>query len=286
MLADLHSHTYFSDGALAPADLVARALANQVDFLAITDHDTTAALRTIDLESLPENFHLVPGVEVSCLWEGIEIHVVGIGIDIDNAALQTLLSGQQALRRERAEAIDMRLQKAGHTGLMRYLDELPCEAISRNHVAQFLMDRGIAKSKDDAFKRFLGQRGKYSAEAQWCPIPVAVQALRGAGGIAILAHPNRYGLSNIKLRRLVSEFALWQGEGMEVSFSNIAPDKMSYMASLCEANDLWASTGSDFHDPKYQWMDVGRFRHLPALCAQRAIWLHPGWPGHSVSSSS
>lgn len=284
MLADLHSHTYFSDGALAPADLIARAVANKVDFLAITDHDTTAALRTIDLQSLPEHFHLVPGVEVSCLWEGMEIHVVGIGIDIDYAPLQTLLNGQQALRRDRAVAIDMRLQKAGHTGLMRYLDTLPCEAISRNHVAQFLMDQNIAKSKDDAFKRFLGQRGKYSAEAQWCAIPEAIQTLRAAGGIAILAHPNRYGLSNIKLRRLISEFAGWQGEGIEVSFSNIAPDKMSYIASLCEANNLWASTGSDFHDPKQQWMDIGRFRHLPAQCAQRAIWLHPGWPGRSLPS--
>lgn len=283
MLADLHSHTYYSDGTLAPADLVARAVANQVDFLAITDHDTTAALRAIDLHSLPAHFRLVPGVEVSCLWEGYEIHVVGIGIDIDDKALQTLLSRQQRLRLERAEAIDMRLQKAGHTGLMRYLDALPCEAISRNHVAQFLMDKGIAKSKDDAFKRFLGQRGKYSADAQWCAIPDAVLALRKAGGIAILAHPNRYGLSNIKLRRLVSEFAAWQGEGIEVSFSNIAPDKMDYMASLCEENALWASTGSDFHDPKNQWMDVGRFRHLPAQCAQRAIWLHPGWPGRSLS---
>jgi predicted metal-dependent phosphoesterase TrpH len=279
MLADLHSHTHFSDGSLAPKDLIARALANHVDFLAITDHDTTAALRTIDRQTLPEHFRLVPGVEISCLWENYEIHVVGIGIDIDNPSLQTLLSRQQGLRRIRAEAIDLRLQKAGHTGLMSYLDTLPCEAISRNHVAQFLLDRGIARSKDDAFKRFLGQRGKYSADAQWCLIPVAVAAIRAAGGIAILAHPNRYGMSNIKLRRLVSEFASCEGEGIEVSFSNIAPDKMSYMASLCEANELWASTGSDFHDPTQQWMDVGRFRHLPALCAERAIWLHPGWPG-------
>lgn len=277
MLADLHSHTYFSDGELSPEALIARAAANKVDFLAITDHDTTAALDTIVPAQIPSGLQIIPGVEVSCLWEGKEIHVVGIGIDITDKALQQLLSSQQALRRERAAQIDMRLQKAGHTGLMHYLEQQACQAISRNHIAQFLMDQGIARNKDHAFKTYLGDKGKYTAPAQWCEIPSAVAALRAAGGIAILAHPNRYALNRVKLRRLVSEFAQCGGEGLEVSYSNLDPDRMAHMANICAENDLWASTGSDFHTPKNQWMDIGRFRHLPTHCAQRAIWLHPEW---------
>lgn len=281
MLADLHSHTYYSDGELSPEALIARAVANNVDFLAITDHDTTAAFEHIDLSTLPSTFQLIHGVEVSCLWENKEIHIVGIGIDIANVGLQTLLERQQQLRRERAAQIDKRLQLAGHTGLMRYLEQLPCQAISRNHIAQFLIDGGIARSKDHAFKSYLGDKGKYTAAAQWCEIPVAVAAIQAAGGIAILAHPNRYSLNKVKLRRLISEFAECGGQGVEVSYSNLDPDKMAHMGTLCIENDLWASTGSDFHTPKNQWMDVGRFRHLPAHCAQRAIWLHPDWPGRS-----
>ncbi|MES3007478.1 MAG: PHP domain-containing protein [Pseudomonadota bacterium] len=277
MLADLHSHTYFSDGSLSPEALIARARSNQVHTLAITDHDTTEAYEHLVGISSTDTLTLLQGVEISCLWDQREIHVVGLGIDRHEHTLQTLLAGQQALRRRRAQTMDMSLQKAGICGLMTYLDTLPCKAISRNHVAQFLIDRGIARSKDHAFKNFLGDKGKFGAQAQWCLIETAVHAITSAGGIAILAHPNRYSISNQKLRRLVEEFATAGGEGLEVSYSNLDPDRVAHMAALCMDNDLWASTGSDFHSPINHWMDLGKFRLLPTLCATKAVWMHPRW---------
>lgn len=279
MLADLHAHTWFSDGTLAPRELLERAAARGLTHLAITDHDTTAAFDTIDPAWIAPGLQLLTGVEISTLWERQEIHIVGVGIDCADTTLQTLLMAQQRLRRERAAAMDMSLQKAGICGLLDYLSTLPCTAVGRNHVAQFLLDRGIARSKEHAFKNFLGDRGKYAASAHWCSIEAAVTAIRAAGGIAILAHPNRYRISNPALRRLVSEFAAVGGQGLEVSYSNLDADRLDHLASLCLANDLWASTGSDFHSPGNHWMDLGKFRLLPARCADRAIWLHPGWPG-------
>lgn len=279
MLADLHAHTWYSDGSLAPDALLARAGANKLAYLAITDHDTTAAFDVISPAWLAPGLTLLQGVEISSLWERQEIHIVGIGIDRHASTLQTLLAGQQALRRERAAQMDMSLCKAGITGLQGYLDSLPCTAVGRNHVAQFLIDKGIARSKEHAFKNFLGDRGKYGASARWCSIDAAVAAIRAAGGMAILAHPNRYKVSNPALRRLVSEFGAAGGQGLEVSYSNLDADRMDHLASLCLANALWASTGSDFHTPTNHWMDLGKFRYLPARCADRAIWLHPEWPG-------
>jgi predicted metal-dependent phosphoesterase TrpH len=279
MLADLHAHTWYSDGSLAPEVLLARAAANQLTHLAITDHDTTAALDTISAHWIAPGLTLIPGVEISSLWDRQEIHIVGIGIDRQDTTLQTLLLGQQALRRERAAEMDMRLQKAGITGLQAYLSSLPCTAVGRNHVAQFLIDKGVARSKEHAFKNFLGDRGRYGAAAKWCSIEAAIAAIRAAGGIAILAHPNRYKISNPALRRLVSEFKAAGGQGIEVSYSNLDADRMDHLASLCLSNELWASTGSDFHTPTNHWMDLGKFRYLPARCADRAIWLHPEWPG-------
>jgi len=279
MLADLHAHTWYSDGSLAPQSLLERAASNQLTHLAITDHDTTAAFDVISPAQIPSSLTLITGVEISSLWERQEIHVVGLGLDRHNLALQTLLHVQQALRRDRVAQMDMRLQKAGITGLQTYLDGLPCTAVGRNHVAQFLIDKGIARSKDHAFKDYLGDRGKYSATAMWCSIGAAVDAIGAAGGIAILAHPNRYKISNPALRRLVSEFKSAGGQGIEVSYSNLDADRIDHLAALCIANDLWASTGSDFHTPSNHWMDLGRFRYLPARCADRAIWLHPDWPG-------
>lgn len=277
MLADLHSHTYFSDGYLSPNALIARATANQVNILAITDHDTTEAFEHLNGTLPPGAPTILQGVEISCMWDQREIHVVGLGIDRHETELKALLGEQQALRLRRAQAMDMRLQKAGVGGLMNYLETLPCKAISRNHVAQFLIDRGIARSKDHAFKNFLGDKGKFGAQAQWCSIESAVNAIRSAGGIGILAHPNRYNVSNQKLRRLAGEFAAAGGEGLEVSYSNLDPDRVAHMAALCMDNDLWASTGSDFHSPSNHWMDLGKFRLLPTLCATRAIWMHPRW---------
>jgi len=279
MLADLHAHTWYSDGSLAPQSLLARAAGNQLTHLAITDHDTTAALDTIVPAWIAPGLTLIPGVEISSLWESQEIHIVGIGLNRHSIALQTLLHAQQALRRERVAEMDMRLQKAGITGLQTYLDGLPCTAVGRNHVAQFLIDKGVARSKEHAFKNFLGDRGKYGSAARWCSIGAAVEAIGIAGGIAILAHPNRYRISNPVLRRLVSEFKAAGGQGMEVSYSNLDADRMDHLATLCLANDLWASTGSDFHTPSNHWMDLGKFRYLPARCADRAIWQHPEWPG-------
>lgn len=284
MLADLHSHTWLSDGTLAPQALVQRALDNQVTHLAITDHDTTDAFDHIDEWPAAELLTMIPGVEISCLWEQREIHVVGLGFDRHDTTLQGLLQHQQQLRWQRAQDMDMQLQKAGISGLTRYLETLPCKAISRNHVADFLIERGVARSKSHAFKHHLGDRGRFRVTAQWCEIAEAVAAIRRAGGLAILAHPNRYNIGNSKLRRLVQEFAQVQGQGMEVSYSNIDPNVMGHMASLCIDNDLWASTGSDFHTPNQQWMDVGRFRRLPAQCVDRAIWMHPGWPGCIAAS--
>ena len=285
MLADLHSHTYFSDGSLSPAELIARARSNRVDVLAITDHDTTEAFE--HLGTLPEadSLTIIQGVEISCLWDQREIHVVGLGVDRHETTLQTLLTEQQALRLQRARKMDMSLQNAGVCGLMAYLETLPCKAVSRNHVAQFLIDRGLARSKDHAFKNLLGSKGRFGAQAQWCEIATAVNAIRCAGGIPILAHPNRYSVSNQKLRRLVEEFAAAKGEALEVSYSNLDPDKIAHMGALCADHDLWASTGSDFHSPVNHWMDLGKFRQLPTLCASRAIWMHPRWSTLAKASS-
>ncbi|MCB1649729.1 MAG: PHP domain-containing protein [Pseudomonadales bacterium] len=283
MLADLHSHTHYSDGTLSPQALLARARERQVDWLAITDHDSTDALHLLrECPPAQETPRLIAGVELSTLWEGHEIHIVGLGFDIDHPGLQALLLRQQTLRRERMQAMDMNLQKAGHCGLMDYLNTLPCTSLSRNHVADFLIARGIVKSKDQAFKRFLGDRGRIASAAHWCSIGEAVDTLHAAGGLAVMAHPTRYRVGRMQFRRLLGEFAQSGGDGLEVSYSNLDPARMQHLATLCLEYGFWASTGSDFHHPGNQWMDVGRFRHLPGELAERAIWLHPGWPGCSL----
>src|SRR5690606_15993949 len=92
---------------------------------------------------------------------------------------------------------------------------------------------------------------------------------------SILAHPDRYDFSRVKLRRLLAEFAAAGGDAVEVSYSNSHPEKRKALAWRTLAARLWASVGADFHTPGHAWMDVGAIRQLPTSCASRAIWYRP-----------
>ncbi|MEX0740911.1 MAG: PHP domain-containing protein [Pseudohongiella sp.] len=276
-MIDLHSHTWFSDGLLSPQDLIKRASELGINHLAITDHDSVAAHAAVSAADIPAGMRLIPGVEISTLWDNREIHIVGLFIDTADPALISLLQSQQAKRRERALDIGMKLEKAGISGLKDYLAEQPCEAVSRNHIADFLIARGHASGKQQAFSKHLGKRGRYHSNAHWCSISDAVAAINSANGIAVVAHPDRYKLNRIKLRRLLTEFTEAGGAALEVSYSNLHPDKMKNLADLCCELNMWASIGSDFHTPHTTWMDLGRVRKLPAHCEDRALWLHPRW---------
>ncbi|MDO8909320.1 MAG: PHP domain-containing protein [Pseudohongiella sp.] len=275
-MIDLHSHTWLSDGELSPQKLIERAISLGIQQLAITDHDSVGAhhmLAPFEHESL----QLLSGVEISTQWEGKEVHIVGILFDLENQDLASLLQRQQVLRRERAEDIALQLDKTGITGLMGYLNELPCESLGRSHIATFLVERGYVGSKQMAFSKYLGKRGRIQTRIPWCEISEAVGTIRAAGGLSIIAHPDRYDFNRVKLRRLLAEFADAGGDAVEVSYSNLHPEKLQALADRTIEAGLWASVGSDFHTPSNAWMDLGRIRQLPANCASRAIWYHPRW---------
>ncbi|MBU2098560.1 MAG: PHP domain-containing protein [Gammaproteobacteria bacterium] len=275
-MIDLHSHTWLSDGELSPQQLIDRAISLGIQQLAITDHDSIGAHAML-AGFQHHTLQLLSGVEISTQWEGREVHIVGILFDLQNKNLNDLLTRQQVLRRERAQDIARQLEKTGIPGLMNYLNKLPCESVGRTHIATFLVDAGHVGSKQAAFSKYLGKRGKLQTSVPWCDISDAVQTIRSAGGLSILAHPDRYDFNRLKLRRLFAEFAEAGGDAVEVSYSNLHPEKLKALADRTIEAGLWASVGSDFHTPSNAWMDLGRIRQLPANCASRAIWYHPRW---------
>jgi|SRR5690554_4544249 len=276
-MIDLHSHTWFSDGKLAPLSLVERAHKLNIRHLAITDHDSVGAHHALREHPLPEGLELIPGVEISCRWENLEIHVLGLLINIDEPVFVDLLDAQQQRRRDRAAAFDLAMQRAGICGLKSHLQSLPCEAVGRIHMADFLIKEGHARHTQHAFSKYLGSRGRFYQKSEWCSLAEAVDAIHAAGGLALMAHPERYSMSRPKFRRLLDEFAAANGDGLEVSYSNLNIDSLKYLADECVRRNLWASVGSDFHSTDHHWMDLGRIRRLPPACEERAIWHHPRW---------
>lgn len=275
-MIDLHSHTWMSDGELSPDKLCSRAVSLGIQQLAITDHDSTAAHRLVDPLKHPD-LQILTGVEISTNWEGREVHIVGLLFDLENTELNKLLLHQQCLRKKRAEDIGSQMLRAGMPGLMDYLQKLPCESVGRSHIASFLVQAGYVGNKQAAFTKYLGKRGRFQTSIPWCDIQQATNTLRQAGGLTVLAHPDRYDFNRARLKRLTSMFAEAGGDAIEVSYSNLHPEKMAALSELTLQAGLWASVGSDFHTPENSWMDLGRVRRLPVDCADRAIWHHPRW---------
>ncbi|MEC8355841.1 MAG: PHP domain-containing protein [Pseudomonadota bacterium] len=274
MKADLHCHSYFSDGQHPPQFLMDRAVANHLTHLAITDHD--CLLNCSELK-IPPGLTLVPGLEISAGWRGMEIHIVGLGIDAESTPLNDYVCRQQQLRRDRIVAMDKKLSGQNISGLLEYLQSRPCISWTRSHVAEFLVAEGHAKDMHRAFKRFLRPGGSAFVAAQWPEMDEAIAAIQQASGIAVLAHPGRYGLTRSKLSRLMDDFQHSGGDAAEVSYGSINPVQQSTLTTMVQERGLYASAGSDFHSADRQWTDIGKFPGLGSAATKNAIWAHPRW---------
>lgn len=273
---DLHSHTYYSDGELAPTELVARAKAAGVDALAVTDHDVTAGLAEATAAAAAVGLQLIPGVEISVTWERLTLHVVGLGIDVAHAPLQTGLAALRDRRNERALEIGRRLAKKGivdaHDAAARYARG---PILSRTHFARFLVDAGHARDVRQAFQRFLGKGTPGHVPSEWVPLDEAVDWIRAAGGHAVIAHPARYKLTSNRLQRLLHQFKDCGGTAIEVVSGSHSHDDCLRFARLAAQAGLLASAGSDFHGPD-TWMQLGRLPPLPDGCTPLWTQFAPG----------
>ncbi|EGD9743360.1 5'-3' exoribonuclease [Escherichia coli] len=266
VIYDLHSHTTASDGCLTPEALVHRAVEMRVGTLAITDHDTTAAIaparEEISRSGLALN--LIPGVEISTVWENHEIHIVGLNIDITHPLMCEFLAQQTERRNQRAQLIAERLEKAQIPGALEGAQQLAQGgAVTRGHFARFLVECGKASSMADVFKKYLARGKTGYVPPQWCTIEQAIDVIHHSGGKAVLAHPGRYNLSAKWLKRLVAHFAEHHGDAMEVAQCQQSPNERTQLATLARQQHLWASQGSDFHQP-CPWIELGRKLWLPA----------------------
>jgi hypothetical protein len=274
MKADLHCHSYFSDGKHSPEFLIKLAAQNHVTHLAITDHDCV----TVDpqLSEAARPLQLISGVEISCQWTDREIHLVGLAFDPANGALLAALAKQRQQRLDRAHRMADNLGEIHSSGLKSYLDSLPCLAYTRTHIADYLVQAKLCKSHEQAFKKYLSRRGKIFEAIEWMTLETAVRLIHDAGGVTVIAHPSRYGFTRTKLKKLLADFAQHKGTGLETSYSNLDPASRAQLTSLAEEMGLMVSSGSDFHSDANHWTSLGKF---PVIAAdtKNAIWNHPRW---------
>jgi predicted metal-dependent phosphoesterase TrpH len=262
---DLHCHSTASDGTLTPSTLVTRAIQRGVDCLAITDHDDVSGLPEAHQASAGTSLRIINGVELSSLWERRTIHVVGLFFDTGSSVLQEALAAVRAARRQRAEAIGHALARAGIGGALEGARRFVTNEalISRSHFARFLVDRGYVSSKQKAFNHYLGQGKPAHVSPPWPAISESIAVLHAAGGMAVLAHPGRYPLTDTAMRRLLEEFRDNGGDAIEVFSPSHTPQQSERFIEYARFYGFKASLGSDFHDPGESYIDLDALPPLP-----------------------
>lgn len=262
---DLHTHSTASDGAYSPAELLERAAGAGIQVLALTDHDTTAGLAEAQEAADLRGVDFIAGIEISVTWQNRTLHIVGLRIDPEHGALQAGLEGLRQIRTDRALEMDARLARAGISGILDAARQLAGPGmITRTHFARCLASRGLAADVRDVFNRYLTPGKPGHVSTRWADMEAAIDWIRGAGGIAVLAHPQRYKLTHSWLRRLLGEFKEMGGEALEVLSGTSAPGDVQSSAALARHHGLLASCGSDFHGPDDSWPKLGRLPGLPA----------------------
>lgn len=262
MTTDFHCHTTASDGSLSPKALLQRATDLGLQTLSITDHDTVAAYRQID--TTQAKLRLIPGIELSCQWQKRGIHIVGLGIDIESDAIHEAERHQKLARDTRAGMIAEKLEKYGvKSPLQGALALADGGSVGRPHFARHMVNSGFVANQRIAFKKFLGSGKPCDIKVHWPTIAEAIDWIRSAGGVAVLAHPGKYKMTRTKLVNLTEEFSASGGEAIEVVSGRQIPSETRDYARLCEAHGLMASWGSDFHSPDQSWLNLGKYSSVP-----------------------
>jgi predicted metal-dependent phosphoesterase TrpH len=270
VIIDLHTHTTASDGILSPVELLRHAHENDVDILAITDHDTLDAFKQLNGQAskFPE---LIAGVELSTAWRGCGIHVLGLNVDVSNDILRRGIERQKHARLKRAETIAQRLTKLGIDNPLRAVRTIAGNgSVGRPHFAKHLVDIGFVRDLRTAFRKYLAAGKPGDVNHCWASMQDVVAWILAAGGIPVVAHPAKYRFTMTKLRCLLDDFKATGGQGIEVICGHQTTTTTQQLANLAKDLELLASCGSDFHQPGLPWSRPGGFAPLPD--SLRKVW--------------
>jgi hypothetical protein len=273
---DLHCHSARSDGVLEPRTLLDAMRRWGLHVASVTDHDTLAGYRELRAAGLTSGTpRLLAGVEINCLAPDMtgrpdgELHVLGIGVDPDDAEFEAVLAGQRAARQERAAEMVERLRAIG----MPIDDALP-EALGsgvvapgRPHIARALVAAGFAESVDDAMRRILSPGAPAYVPRRGIGPRDAIEAIRRAGGVASLAHfreaPER--------RYLIARLMAWGLGALEVYYASFDEPTVSRMARFAAGLGLLATGGSDYHGDTWTYAQAQAATHVPDEVAGRLL---------------
>jgi len=248
-MIDLHTHSNVSDGELSPSALLELAKNSGITALALTDHDALAGLAEAEEIAKSLEIRFIPGVESEVEFEPGDFHILGLGIkQYPDGPLGKFL---ERIRRRRNSRNKKMVHLMNADGLDVSLSELNNlaggEVLGRMHFASWLIAQGKAKNVQDCFKKWLGPGCPYNAPKNSPKLEETVEAIRQAGGKAIIAHPLSLWIS---WSRLEKNLSLWKEigiDGIEALHSGASKREAARLTELAKKNDMLITGGSDFH---------------------------------------
>lgn len=255
---DLHTHSNKSDGSLSPTELVTLAHKKGLSAIALTDHDTTAGLDEAIQTGNQLGITVIAGVELSCEYQGRDVHIVGLDIDHQNLHFAKTLQEFVDSRDLRNKKMCQKLTDAGmpvdYDELMQTFGK---SVITRAHYARFMLEKGYIKSLSEAFDRYIGDNCPYYIPREKVTPKQGIELILSAGGIPVLAHPLLYKMGKDRLNTLVTELKSVGLVALEAVYCTYTPSDEREMRALAAKHDLLISGGSDFHGAAKPGLELG-----------------------------
>lgn len=260
-MIDLHTHSTCSDGTDSPEALALAGDALGLTALALTDHDTLAGLDAFLAQQPRVRTRLVPGVELSCAYLGRPFHLLGLCFHPGDPAFRARLDGMRLRRERRNLGIAGRLTALG---VPFRVEEAAAFAqgsiVSRMHFAQALAARGEVASAEEAFRRYIGDTGPAHVPFEPLSPGEAAAWVREAGGVAIVAHPGRFGGRSFRWEEAILELKAMGVQGLEAYYGDYGPAEQAYFLDLAQQAGMLPSGGSDYHGAYKPGVALGRGR--------------------------
>lgn len=265
--ADLHTHTFHSDGTRSPKEVIDVALAAGIDIVAISDHDNLAAFYEIHQYAVERKVTLIPAIELSCGHDGVDVHLLAYAFDALDEAIAVRLKSFRESRLHRGHAIVRRLEELGISIRAERVEELAAGgAVGRPHVARALVEAGHVSSVSEAFDLYLGTGKPANVEKARFRIAEAVAMIRAAGGVTSVAHPTLYP----DHEQLVPKLLDLGVDAIEVLHPDVGELDRERYTNLARFRGKFTTGGSDDHGTVKTTETLGTVK-VPETMIQRIL---------------
>lgn len=258
MEVDMHIHTIASDGTFTPEEIVKRAKLLRMKSIAITDHDTVDGLEEGKKVAAEIGIEFISGIEISCNVSNLEVHILGYFLNLNDEKFLNELKELKKARENRNRKIVEKLKKYGIVvDIEKVKNMAPGNIVSRVHIANYLVEVGVATSKNNAFEKYLGKTGIAYVPKEDFPPERAVKMLHANGAFISIAHPKLITQNDGLLENMILELKKIGLGGIEAIYSTFTPAEKRKYKKMAKRHSLLVTGGSDFHGANREGIDIG-----------------------------